>query len=68
MVFAFIDVILSVNASADTVAELRDTVTILAGSEAWATAFEGTETYIVNADNATAVANKTNAAIVLNSN
>ena len=66
--FAFIDVILSVNASADTVAELRNAVTILSGSEAWATAFEGTETYVVNADNATAVANKTNAAVVLNSN
>jgi len=66
--FAFIDVILSVNADAEAVAQYRSVVANLMTTEAWMTSFEGSETYVVNADNAAAVVAKTNAAIQLNSN
>lgn len=66
--FAFVDVILSVNADTVAVDLYRKVVSTLAGSEAWTTAFEGTETYVVNADNAATIVDKTNAAIDLNSN
>ena len=66
--FAFVDVILSVNADEESVTQYRNVVSELATSEAWTTSFDGTETYIVNEDNAMAIVNKTNAAVVLNTN
>jgi len=65
--FAFVDVILSVNADANTVSNLRNVVTEISTSEAWTTSFEGTETYIVTDDNAEAIVAKTLAAVELNS-
>ena len=65
--FAFVDVILSVNADANTVSNLRNVVTEISASEAWTTSFEGTETYIVTDDNAEAIVAKTLAAVDLNS-
>ena len=65
--FAFVDVILSVNADNDTVSNLRNIVTKISGSKAWSTSFEGTKTYIVNGDNAESIVNKTLAAVDLNS-
>jgi hypothetical protein len=66
--FAFVDVILSVNADAEAVSQYRNVVSALSTTEAWQTSFEGTETYVVNEDNASAILSKTNAAVVLNSN
>ena len=66
--FAFVDVIVTVNAENGTVEELRNVLTDLSASEAWQTAFAGTETYVLNNDNATSLVNKVEAAIVLNSN
>lgn len=66
--FAFVDVILSVNASVENVAKYRETVDSLSKTEAWEGAFAGTMTYVVNADNAASIVSKTNAAIKLNSN
>lgn len=66
--FAFIDVILSVNADAHAVSQWRNLVETLSSTEAWTTAFEGTETYVVNDDNAATIVDKTNAAVMLNSN
>ena len=66
--FAFIDVILSVNASADNVTKYRNIVSDLTKTEGWKTSFDGTVTYIVNEDNAESIVAKTNAAIELNSN
>ena len=58
----------TVNAENGTVEELRNVLTDLSASEAWQTAFAGTETYVLNNDNATSLVNKVEAAIVLNSN
>jgi hypothetical protein len=66
--FAFIDMILAVNASEDVVNNLRNVVTELAATEAWQTSFEGTVTYVVDDTNAADIVAKTNAAIALNSN
>jgi len=66
--FAFVDMILAVNASGDTVTELRNAVTELAATEAWQTSFEGTVTYVVDDSNKEAIVAKTNAAILLNTN
>jgi len=66
--FAFVDIILSVNASPENVAMYRDAVTSLSNSEAWLTSFEGTVTYVVDDSNAESIVAKTNAAIELNSN
>lgn len=66
--FAFVDIILSVNASPENVSSYRDAVTSLSSSEAWLTSFEGTVTYVVDESNAESIVAKTNAAIVLNSN
>lgn len=66
--FAFVDVILSVNANTATVDLYRSIVSNLSTTEAWTTSFEGTETYVVNTDNAATIVDKTNAAIMLNSN
>lgn len=66
--FAFIDVILSVNADTEAVQQYRNIVEELSTTEAWATAFDGTETYVVNADNASTIVAKTNAAVLLNTN
>lgn len=65
--FAFVDVILSVNADNDTISNLRNIVTKISGSEAWSTSFEGTKTYVVNEDNAETIVSKTLAAVDLNS-
>ena len=43
--FAFVDVILSVNADTESVSRYRSIVSDLMVTEAWTTAFEGTETY-----------------------
>jgi len=64
--FAFVDVILSVNAEEHAVKQYRQAVETLVETEAWQTAFEGTLTQVVNDDNAEAIINKINAAIELN--
>ena len=64
--FAFIDVILSVNASNGALEEFRNVVSELSITEAWQTAFAGTATYVLDNDNAESLVNKVNAAIELN--
>lgn len=66
--FAFIDVILSVNASSQAVTNYRNTVSELAKTEAWKTTFDGTVTYIVDDTNMSDIVAKTNVAIQLNTN
>ena len=66
--FAFIDLILAVNASEETVTSLRNAVTEMAATEAWQTSFAGTETYVITDDNIADIVAKTNAAIQLNMN
>ena len=66
--FAFVDVLLSVNAEDSVVKEFRHIVLDLAQTEAWQSAFEGTATYVMDCDNAPVLLNKINAAIELNSN
>lgn len=66
--FAFVDVILSVNASADMVSKYRQAVIDLSVSPEWKSSFEGTETYVPNSENIDQIVAKTNAAIALNSN
>ena len=66
--FAFIDIILSVNASPENVTLYRDTVNSLSSTEAWLTSFEGTVTYVVDDTNAEDIVSKTNNAIKLNIN
>lgn len=65
--FAFIDVILSINADVDAVSSYRKAVTELSTSEAWLSSFEGTETYVIDSNNAESIVAKTLAAIDLNS-
>ncbi len=65
--FAFVDVILSVNASTDIVSQYRHVVRDLSTTIEWKSSFEGTETYVVNAENTDQIIAKTNAAIALNS-
>ena len=65
--FAFVDVILSVNASTDIVSQYRQVVRDLSTTTEWKSSFEGTETYVVNAENTSQIVAKTNAAIALNS-
>jgi hypothetical protein len=64
--FAFVDVILSVNAEEHAVKQYRQTVEALVETEAWQTAFEGTLTQVVNAENGAAIVKKVNAAVELN--
>jgi hypothetical protein len=64
--FAFIDVILAVNADEAAVNEYRQVVSDLSQTEAWKTAFAGTLTQVVNEDNAEALVKKVAAAIELN--
>ena len=66
--FAFVDVILSINASNGALKEFRNVVSELSITEAWQTAFAGTATYVLDYDNAPALINKVNAAIELNTN
>ena len=66
--FAFIDVIVTVNAENGTVEELRNVLTDLSASEAWQTAFAGSAIYVLNDANATSLVNKVEAAVTLNSN
>lgn len=66
--FAFVDVILSVNASADNVSKYRQAFADISKTAEWKSSFEGTETYVVNAENASQIVAKANAAIELNSN
>ena len=66
--FAFVDVLLAVNAENGAVEEFRNIVLELSNTEAWQTAFEGTATYVLNDDNKDSLINKVNAAIELNSN
>ena len=66
--FAFVDVIVTVNAENGTVEELRNVLTDLSTSEAWQTAFAGSAIYVLNDNNATSLVNKVEAAVALNSN
>lgn len=66
--FAFVDVIVTVNAENETVKELRNVLTDLSTSEAWQTAFAGSAVYVLSDDNATSLVNKVEAAVALNSN
>jgi len=58
--FAFVDVIVSINASKTAVNNARSVVAKLVQSEAWETAFGGTMTYIINSG---AITSKVNSAI-----
>tara|TARA_Y100001951_G_scaffold74978_1_gene61944 strand:- start:161 stop:601 length:441 start_codon:yes stop_codon:yes gene_type:complete len=66
--FAFVDVIMGVNADHDMVKSWRKVVSELSMTEAWQSAFAGTATYVLDCDNAPALINKVNAAIELNTN
>ena len=66
--FAFVDVIMGVNADHDMVKSWRKVVSELSTTEAWQSAFAGTATYVLDCDNAPALINKVNAAIEFNSN
>ena len=65
--FAFVDVILSVNAKANVVSDYRSIVSKLSTSKEWLSSFYGTETYVVNSNNAESIVSKTLAAVDLNS-
>ena len=58
--------ILAVNASDAVVWQARAAVAELMSTDAWLSAFEGTETYVVNDANADMIVNKVEAAIALN--
>lgn len=64
--FAFVDMLLAVNASEAVVWQARAAVAELMSTAEWLAAFEGTETYVVNDANADTIVNKVNAAIALN--
>tara|TARA_Y100001938_G_C8085096_1_gene431469 strand:+ start:766 stop:1542 length:777 start_codon:yes stop_codon:yes gene_type:complete len=64
--FAFVDMLLAVNASEAIVWQARAAVAELMSTAEWLAAFEGTETYVVNDANADMIVNKVNAAIALN--
>ena len=66
--FAFVDLILSVNASDAVVVEARNAVTEVVATEAWQTSFEGTVTYVIDDTNKADLVAKTNAAIQVNMN
>ena len=66
--FAFVDVILSVNAENGAVKEYRQIVSKLSTTEAWQTAFAGTATYVLDNGNKSSLVNKVKVAIELNSN
>jgi hypothetical protein len=66
MDFAFVDMLVAVNASDAVVWQARSAVAELMKTDAWLSAFEGTETYVVNDTNASAIVDKANAAIALN--
>ena len=54
------------NAEEHAVKQYRQTVEALVETEAWQTAFEGTLTQVVNAENGAAIVKKVNAAVELN--
>jgi len=64
--FAFVDMILAVNASESVVWQARAAVAELMATDEWLAAFEGTETYVVNDANANMIVDKVEAAIALN--
>src|SRR6056300_1793917 len=66
--FAFVDVLLSVNAENGTVENFRKVVKDLITTEAWQTAFAGSATYVLDNGNKDSLVNKVNSAIVLNTN
>lgn len=67
--FSFVDVILSVNASTDSVSQYRQALWSVSQSSEWKSSFEGTETYVIGHRVAKdMIVNKVNAAIELNSN
>ncbi len=66
--FAFVDVILSVNATDDNVKMYRQAVSELSQTDEWKSSFDGTVTYVVNDTNASDILNKVESAIELNSN
>jgi hypothetical protein len=66
--FAFVDVLLSVNAENGTVENFRKVVKDLITTEAWQTAFAGSATYVLDNGNKDSLVDKVNAAIVLNTN
>ncbi|HAI38362.1 MAG TPA: hypothetical protein DCM40_09675 [Maribacter sp.] len=65
--FAFVDVILSVNASTDIVSQYRHIVHDLSSTVEWKSSFEGTETYVVNSENTDMIVEKVKSAVELNS-
>ena len=65
--FAFVDVILSVNASTDTVSQYRHILWSVSQSDEWKNSFEGTETYVVNSENTDMIVEKVKSAVELNS-
>ena len=65
--FAFVDVILSVNASTDIVSQYRQVLWNVSQSDEWKSSFEGTETYVVNSDTTDMIVNKVKGAVDLNS-
>lgn len=64
--FAFVDMLLAVNASEAVVWQARAAVAELMTTAEWLSAFEGTETYVINDANADMITNKVKAAIALN--
>ena len=66
--FAFVDLLLAVNADDKAVHEFKHMLLGLVETEAWKTAFIGTETYVMDCDKAPELMKKVNAAIELNSN
>ena len=66
--FAFVDVIMGVNADHDMVKSWRKVVSELSTTEAWQSAFAGTATYVLDCDNAGVLIRKIKAAIALNTN
>lgn len=65
--FAFVDVILSVNASTDIVSQYRHIVYDLSSTVEWKSSFEGTETYVINSENTDMIVEKVKSAVELNS-
>ncbi len=66
--FAFVDVLLSVNAENGTIENFRKVVKDLITTEAWQSAFAGSATYVLDNGNKDSLVNKVNSAIELNTN
>ena len=66
--FAFVDVLVAVNAENGAVEEFRNSVSKLSATEEWQSAFAGSAIYVLDDNNAADLVSKVNAAITLNSN